>query len=234
VIGRPALALGMSIAISMAVLEKTSLASDELWALVARSLDVANFIGKPVTNSRWEQIACIERVLVDPADGRATFVVLSFFDREEMLALPWNALEIDARGRARLTAGRETLERAPRFYGARGNSLPSRFAELSFLDTPQEREASLPAFRIVSGGEGLLEGSVTGRFSLPAENGRRRAQALVDVGGETVRVDLGPEDGSAAAVRTGDHVQVLGRYQAGEEFKADEVRRGTSAFKIKR
>jgi len=173
-------------------------------------------------------------VLVDPADGRATFVVLSFFDREEMLALLWNALEIDARGRARLTAGRRTLEQAPRLYGARGDALPSRFAELSFLDTPQEREASLSAFRIVSGGEGMLEGSVIGRVSLPAENGRRRAQALVDVGGETVRVDLGAEDGSAAAVRAGDHVQVLGRYQAGEDFQATEVRRGASTFRIER
>ncbi len=224
----------MTLAVSLAVLEKTSLGNDQPWALVARSLDVANFIGKPVTNSRWEQIACIERVLVDPADGRATFVVLSFFDREEMLALPWNALEVDARGRARLTAGRGALEQAPRFYGARGDALPSRFAELSFLDTPQEREASLPAFRIVSGGEGMLEGSVIGRVSLPAENGRRRAQALVDVGGETVRVDLGSEDGSAAAVRAGDHVQVLGRYQAGEDFQATEVRRGASTFRIER
>ena len=162
---RSALALGMTLVLSMAVLEERSLASDQPWALVARSLDVASFIGKPVTNSRWEQIACIERVLFDPADGRATFIVLSFLDREEMLALPWSALQIDARGRARLTAARGTLERAPRFYGARGSAFPSPFADSSLLDTTEERGVDLPAFRIVSGGEGLLEGSVIGRFS---------------------------------------------------------------------
>jgi hypothetical protein len=164
----------------MAVFEKTSVASDPRWAAVAQSLDVAKLIGKPVTNSRWEQIARIERVLVEPSNGKATFVVLSFLDREEMLALPWNALEIDARGRARLTAGRETLERAPRFYGSR-DALPSRSAD----DGAQERGAGLPAFRIESGGEGMIQGTVVGLLSVPAENGRRRTQALLDIGGST-------------------------------------------------
>jgi len=85
---------------------------------------------------------------------------------------------------------------------------------------------------MVSGGKGMLQGTVIGRASLAAQNGRRRALALLDIGGETVRVDLGPEDGSAAAIRTGDHIQVLGRYGAGEEFEAVEVRRGATVFRM--
>jgi hypothetical protein len=86
----------------------------------------------------------------------------------------------------------------------------------------------------VSGSKGILQGTVTALMSLPAQSGRRQARALMDVGGETIRVDLGPEDVLALTLRTGDHLQVLGRYQAGGDFQAVEVRRGTSAFKIER
>jgi hypothetical protein len=227
-IRRHTLTLGATLVISMAVFEGKSVASDPPWASVAKSVDVRNLIGKPVTNSRWEQIARIERVLIEPADGRAAFVVLSFLDREEMLALPWNALEIDARGRARLKAGRETLDRAPRIYGSREGS-PSEYPN----DGAQEPESGLAAFRIASGGEGMLQGRIVGRLSILLENSRR-AQALIDIGGETVRVDLGPEDGSAAAIEAGDHVQVIGRYRGKEEFEAVEIRRGGSAFRIAR
>jgi len=227
-IRRHRLTLGATLVISIAVFEGTSVASEPPWASVAQSLDVRNLIGKPVTNSRWEQIARIERVLIEPADGRAAFVVLSFLDREEMLALPWSALEIDARGRARLKAGRETLDRAPRIYGSRDGSHSANPD-----DGAQEPGTGLPGFRIASGGEGILQGRVVGRLSVLVENSRR-AQALIDIGGETVRVDLGLEDGLAAAIEAGDHVRVIGRYRGEEEFEAVEIRRGGSAFRIVR
>jgi hypothetical protein len=81
----------------LAVFASRSRAGEAPWTEVARAVDVASLVGKPVTNSRWEQIARIERVLVEPEDGRAAFVVLSFLDRGEMLALPWDAVAIDAR-----------------------------------------------------------------------------------------------------------------------------------------
>jgi hypothetical protein len=232
---RTRLALEITLAASMVVVfDATSRAGEESPS-VAESLDVANLIGKPVTNSRWVQIARVERVLFDPARGRATFVVLSFLDREEMLALPWDAIHVDARGRAQLTAGQKTLEAAPRFYGVRMmNAPPAASPSLPYPDETGSLGRSPVAFRIVSGSKGILQGTVTGRMSLPAEDGRQRAQALVDVGGETIRVDLGPEDELGMDVRTGDHLQVLGRYQAGKEFQAVEVRRGASAFKIER
>jgi hypothetical protein len=212
----------------------TCLAGDET-STVAQSLDVSNLIGKPVTNSRWVQIARVERVLVDPARGRATFVVLSFLDRDEMLALPWNALEIDAHGRARLTAGKKTLEAAPRFYGSRvGSASPAPSPDLPYSRQPDSPGPRALAYRIVSGGKGILQGTVTGRLSVPAENGARRAQALLDVGGESVRVDLGPEDELGLAVEPGDQLRVLGRFEAGRDFQAVEVRSGTSTFRIER
>jgi hypothetical protein len=214
--------------------DATSLAGEDSLT-VARSLDVANLIGKPVTNSRWVQIARVERVLVDPSQGRATFVVLSFLDRDEMLALPWGALHIDASGRAQLTAGPKTLDAAPRFYGARmTNVSPSISPSLPYRYESPAAGPSPVSFRIVSGSKGILQGTVTGLMSLPDEAGRRHARALMDVGGETIRVDLGPENALALAVRTGDHLQVLGRYQAGKDFQAVEVRRGARTFRIER
>jgi hypothetical protein len=219
----------------LAVLASGIRAGESPWTEVARTIDVASLIGKPVTNSRWEQIARIERVLVEPTDGRAAFVVLSFLEREEMLALPWNAVEVDARGRARLTASREEIDRAPRLYGSRaGSAEPSRFADPASFDGVAERGSLLPSFRFVSGGEEMLQGTVVGRVSRAGENGEGRAWALLDIGGETLRIDLGREDGLAAAVMTGDRVQVLGRSRPGEEFEAIQVRRGASTFQVER
>jgi hypothetical protein len=62
-------ALTMAPLALLTVLAGGSRAGESSWTGVARAVDVLDLIGKPVKNSRWEQIARIERVLVEPEDG---------------------------------------------------------------------------------------------------------------------------------------------------------------------
>ncbi|MGH9333937.1 MAG: PRC-barrel domain-containing protein, partial [Vicinamibacteria bacterium] len=195
---------------------------------------------KPVNNSRWEQVARVERLLFDPESGRATFVVVSFVGRDGLLAVPWREISVDSRGRARLVAEERALRQSIPFHGASVTDRPPRFEGDERLLDGEETRGTEPGFRIESGDEAILQGTIVGRVSLPAEKGGRRAQALLDVGTETLRVDLGPEkvlDSWARSVGPGDQVRILARrteVEGGHEFMASEVRVQGATFVIER
>lgn len=195
-------------ALALAAPSETPTPNPQVSSLV-HSVDLLGLIGDPVTDSDWRQIARIERVLVDPGSGRATFVVVSFVDREGMFALPWNDLIIDERGRARL--GSRAVANGLRFYGP-GGFETSR--ESSTAGTyPRSSSPGLAGFRVDEGAESLLQGLVVGSVLLPEENGERRLLVIVEAGTETVRVDLGPHerlDELNIRVEPGEAIQVRG------------------------
>jgi hypothetical protein len=158
-------------------------------SLLLRSLDTHDLIGKPVTGERWEQVARIERLLLDPASGRATFVVLSFVNREDLIAIPWEELVIDDIGRARLKRPRRSVVDGLRFYGSR-----TRFPDENVPLALDEALRSSARLTVTPDGRGLLEGVVVGRVSLPQPDSGRHLFAVMEVGGRTLRVDLGSEE----------------------------------------
>jgi hypothetical protein len=192
-------------------------AQDPPQSVLLRSVDTHDLIGKPVTGERWEQVARIERILLDPVSGRATFVVLSFVNRHELIAIPWEELVIDEVGRARLKRPRKSVEDGLRFYGSRTRILDG--AEEPAID---EAPRSASRLTVTPDGDGLLEGVVTGRISLPRQNRGRRLFAVMEVGDRMIRVDLGPEEDLRkrnVRVNTGESLGVRGRVTSsgGEE-----------------
>jgi hypothetical protein len=157
-------------------------------SVLLRSVDAHDLIGKPVTGERWEQVARIERILLDPSSGRATFVVLSFVDREELIAIPWEELVVDEIGRARLKRPRRSVGDGLRFYGSR-----TRVVDERQEPTLEEASRSSSRLAVTPDGDGLLEGVVVGRISLQKPDNGRHLLAVIEVGGRTLRVDLGPE-----------------------------------------
>ncbi len=198
------------------------------------SLDVASLVGKPVTNSRWEQVARVDSVLLDPATGKVTFLILSFADGNERVALPWNALSLDARGRARLVSRTKGIpEGALRLGG-----IPSAFSYSSSLDpTSLEGEPSPVASFKAEGAEGaLLQGKVTGTLNVPGEAGRRHIELMVSAGGESVRVDLGREEDLTdlvPALRPGEDVQIHAKRRGSGEYVASVIRFAGATFRMR-
>jgi hypothetical protein len=195
------------------------------------SLDVASLIGKPVTNAKWEQVARVDSVLLDPSSGRVTYFILSFVDGNERMALPWSALSVDARGRARLLTKKGAIQQA----------LPtSRFASApaaSDLPDPAGLEGT-PApigFKAESNGAAILQGKVTGRATLPDAEGRPRVRLMVFAGTESVSVDLGTEEKLreiGLALSPGDVVQIEARKSVDGGLRASVVQHSGASFHL--
>jgi PRC-barrel domain len=197
------------------------------------SLDVASLVGKPVTNSKWEQVARVDSVLLDPATGKVTFFVLSFVDGNERVALPWNALSLDARGRARLVSRKGIPEGALRLGG-----IPSASSYSSSLD-PSALEGEPPrvvSFKAEGAGEAILQGKVTGTLSVPGNAGRRHVELMISAGGESVRVDLGREEDLkeiVSALRPGEDVQIQAKRRGSRDYVASIVRFAGATYRMR-
>lgn len=194
-----------------------------------RSLDVLGLMGKPVAGAKWEHVARIERVILNPESGRATFVVLSFVGREGMLAVPWEELAIDELGRARFKRPGRSLDTALRYHPSSAEILAR---EGAVGPMPGDLPAESSRLRVSAGGENMLEGPVVGRISLPGEKGERRLLAVMEVSERMVRVDLGPEENLqrlGIEVRSGDWIQVRGHADSsapGSTLEASAFRKG--------
>jgi hypothetical protein len=196
------------------------------------SLDVASLIGKPVTNAKWEQVARVDSVLLDPSTGRVTYFILSFVDGNERMALPWSAIAIDTRGRARLVSKKGALALLLPL-----GRLPSPTAVSHPADPHPLEGAPLPiaGFKAEGNGAAILQGRVTGRMTLPDGAGRRRVQLVVLAGTESVSVDLGAEEAlrqMGLELRPGDDVQIEARKAGERVFAASVVRFDGATFRI--
>jgi hypothetical protein len=197
------------------------------------SLDAASLIGKPVTDSKWEQVARVDSVLLDPETGTITFVVVSFVDGNERVALPWKAIELDHRGRARLV-----WTQAGSAGGFPVGTLPSLDRPPVTLVESESFEAAPPAgvlgFKAEANGRALLQGRVVGTMTVPGKSGRRVKLVLM-AGTESVGVDLGPEDALreiGLALRAGDMVQIEAMKTGQDELRAFVVKIGGASFQI--
>jgi hypothetical protein len=226
------LAATAALASGTAALASGIVAAQDRTALYS-SLDAASLIGKPVTDSKWEQVARVDSVLLDPETGKITFVVVSFVDGNERVALPWKAIELDHRGRARLVA-----KQVGSAGGFTIGALPSLDRPPVTLVESEAFEAAPPAevrgFKAESNGRALLQGRVVGTMTVPGKSGRRVKLVLM-AGTESVGVDLGPEEalrGIGLALRAGDMVQIEARKTGEDELRASVVQLGGASFQI--
>jgi hypothetical protein len=201
------------------------------------SLDAASLIGKPVTDSKWEQVARVDSVLLDPETGKITFVVVSFVDGNERVALPWKAIELDHRGRAHLVSKQAGLR------GVFGLGMVSSMASvdgppltLEESESLESEPAGIIGFRAEANGRALLQGRVVGTMTVPEKSGRR-VKLVLRAGIESVEVDLGPEDALrqiGLTLRAGDVVQVEATKAGADELRASAVQFGGASFQIPR
>lgn len=77
-------------------------------------------VGNDVVNSKNEDIGDIKEIMLDMADGKVSYAVLSFGSflgmGEKLFAVPWKALKLDTEHkRFVLDVGKEKLQAAPGF-----------------------------------------------------------------------------------------------------------------------
>ena len=118
------------------------------------SFSASSLVGKPVTNSEWKHVARVEQVMIDPKDGRVTFVVLSFVDREGFFAIPWSALAIQERGQLHLPMDVARLENTVRLHGSHG----------SFLSRTGEAGSQGPKAELGSEYNGIVDDKIQTSF----------------------------------------------------------------------
>jgi hypothetical protein len=211
-------------------LESAASAGDSGISALVRSVDVLGLIGKPVAGEKWEHVARIERVLLNPESGRATFVVLAFVGGEGTLAVPWEEMSIDELGRARLKRPGRFLDSALRFHP---RSVEILEREPTGGSMPPGPPGGLSRVRMAGGEEGVTEGPVVGRMSLRDENGDRRVVAILELSERMVPVDLGSEEylvRQGIEVRTGDWIQVRSRARSSDRagtLEASALRKGS-------
>jgi hypothetical protein len=192
---------------------------------------VASLLGKPVTNAKWEQVARVDSVLLDPSSGRVTYFILSFVDGNERMALPWSALSVDSRGRARLLTKRGGIQQA--LPTSRVASAPAASDSLDLAGL--EGTPAPIGFKAESDGAAILQGRVTGRVTLPDTEGRSRVRLMVLAGTESVSVDLGTEEklrGIGLEVQPGDVVQIEARKSVDGGLEASVVQHSRASFRI--
>ena len=201
--------------------------------LLSKSLDTSGLVGKPVTDGSWEPVARIDQVMIDPEDGRITFVVLSFVNRNLSVAVPWSAITVRDRGRIHLEMSEEELENQPRLYRVGGETpgageernAPSfdRAPDRAALEgpAPERFGSSMVSFsptQLDTGSfspdqVGWLRGTVVGVISGPFHGESQRVILLVDSGSRTLRVDLAPEsylELTGVQIRPGDRIEIKG------------------------
>ena len=77
-------------------------------------------VGRKVVNAQKENLGKVEEVMLDSADGRVAYAVLSFGGflgvGNKLFAVPWNALHYDTTEKTFvLNADKKLLENAPGF-----------------------------------------------------------------------------------------------------------------------
>lgn len=83
-------------------------------------LSAGALIGNHVKNAEGENLGRIEQLMIDVAEGRISYAVMSFGGflglRDRLLAIPWSALTLNPDGKTfRLNIDRKLLESAPSF-----------------------------------------------------------------------------------------------------------------------
>ena len=85
-----------------------------------RLMGAETLVGNDVCNMKNEELGSIKEIMLDIADGKVSYAVLSFGGvfgiGEKLFAVPWEALTLDtANKRFVLNMNKEQLEKAPGF-----------------------------------------------------------------------------------------------------------------------
>lgn len=103
----------------------------QVWAAPSNAIDTKQLVGMKVKNDQGKDVGEIDQLIVDPADGKITHVVLGRGGMlgvgEQKVALAWSDLKIQPEaGRSRWVAMVEQakIDSAPR-YEARRDTVPA-------------------------------------------------------------------------------------------------------------